>query len=83
MSNDTEDTQRTVKATAKVEVTLIVHLTQPWPENATLEEIYRRARRQALDEVAIVINKSQGRGNQIRISGDCSVEAIAFEEPGR
>jgi hypothetical protein len=36
-----------VKATARVTVKLEVNLTQPWPQEATIEEIKRRADEEA------------------------------------
>ena len=37
---------------ARVRVTVEVTLTQPWPPEATVEEVHRRAEREALEAVS-------------------------------
>lgn len=60
-----------VKAIARVKVTIEIHLSQPWPGNATIEEAYRQAASDALSHAR------QLKG--ISIVGEPEVSVVTFE----
>lgn len=63
-----------VQASARVQVTIELGMSQPWHESATAEEIHRMAKREALEEVARLMK------GHASIIGEPRVTMILTEE---
>ena len=61
----------TIKAIARVQVTIEIHLTQPWQPVETIGEAHRQAKAQALEEVRRLKN--------IQVVSVPLVQVISFE----
>lgn len=64
-----------LNASAIVTVLVEVHLTQPWPEQATVKEINDSASRQATEEIQRKLHGG-GSGAVFRVLGEPTVKTV-------
>lgn len=66
------------RAYARVTMTVEMDLTQPWGGESTLQEVYKRAAREAVDRLNRLRDKE---GDTVfRVLGEVHVKAIIVEE---
>ncbi len=66
------------QATALVRIEVAVSLDQPWPEKATLEEVWKSAQREA--EELMLATLSRNPGMHVRSMHTRAVEAVVTED---
>lgn len=69
-----------VKAIARVQVTIEIHLDQPWGEDSLLGEAHRQAKAQALERIRY-LQHADGVLTNIHVVGVPLVQVVTFEEP--
>lgn len=68
-----------VKATARVQLTVEVSLSQPWGGECNIDQLYDQAARQATEYLARQLRRVEGDGNAMRIVGEPRVTGVITE----
>ncbi len=70
-----------VQARARVQITVEVELSQPWDGAETVENVYKRAKEQAVEQLTAVLTGKLLNRPLTRIIGEADVLGILTEEP--
>lgn len=65
-----------MKATARVRVTVLVKLDQPWPASSSVEDILKTAKSEALERVRTLIE----RDSSVGMLNEALVDVMLHEE---